>query len=110
MNRNLFGASPAFAFVLTMGVVNLFGDMTYEGGGAINGQFLAMLGASAAAVSITAGAGEFLGYALRSASGYVADRTGRYWLVTFIGYGINLFAVPAMALAGSWPLAAALIV
>jgi hypothetical protein len=28
-----------FAFVLTMGLVNLFGDTTYEGGGAIHGQF-----------------------------------------------------------------------
>ena len=45
-------ASPAaFRFVLTMGVVNLFGDMTYEGGASINGQFLASLGASAAAIS-----------------------------------------------------------
>jgi hypothetical protein len=25
-------SSPAFTFVLTMGIVNLFGDMTYEGG------------------------------------------------------------------------------
>ena len=38
----MFGSSPAFAFVLTMGVVNLFGDMTY----------LATLGASAAAVPL----------------------------------------------------------
>src|SRR5437764_11963132 len=54
--------SPAFTFVLTMGVVNLFGDITYEGGGSINGPFMATLGASALAVSITAGAGEVLGY------------------------------------------------
>ena len=101
--------SPAFRFVLMMGVVNLFGDMTYEGGAAINGPFLGTLGASAAAISIIAGLGEFLGYSLRSVAGYVADRTGRYWLVTFIGYAINLLAVPAMALAGSWQLAAALI-
>src|SRR3954465_11188873 len=100
--------SPAFAFVLTMGAVNLFADMTYEGGGAINGQFMASLGASAAVVSITAGLGEFLGYTLRSISGYIADRTGRYWLVTFIGYAINLLAVPAMALAGNWQVAALL--
>jgi hypothetical protein len=46
----MFGSSPAFAFVLTMGVVNLFGDMTYKGGAAMNGQFMATLGASAAAV------------------------------------------------------------
>src|SRR5438552_1467929 len=101
----MFGTSPAFAFVLTMGIVNLFSDMTYEGGAAMNGQYMATLGASAAAVSITAGVGEFLGYALRSVSGYVADRTGRYWLITFFGYGINLLAVPAMALVGNWQLA-----
>src|SRR5947207_14256380 len=108
-SRVTIGSSPAFTFVLTMGAVNLFGDMTYEGGAAMNGQFMATLGASAAIVSITAGIGEFLGYALRSVSGYIADRTGRYWLVTFIGYAINLFAVPAMALAGNWQVAALLI-
>jgi MFS family permease len=106
---SLGSASPAFTFVLTMGVVNLFADTTYEGGGSINGPFMATLGASAAIVSITAGLGEFLGYALRSASGYLADRTGHYWPITFIGYFINLIAVPAMALAGSWQIAAALI-
>ncbi len=102
-------ASPAFAFVLTMGIVNLFADITYEGGGSINGQFMGALGASAAIVSMTAGVGEFLGYALRSAAGYVADRTGRYWTITFIGYVINLFAVPAMAFAHHWAVAAVLI-
>src|SRR5436190_4106586 len=101
--------SSAFAFVLTMGVVNLFGDMTYEGGASINGPFLGTLGASAAAISIIAGVGEFLGYSLRSVSGYVADKTGRHWPVTFIGYAINLLAVPAMALAGNWPVAASLV-
>jgi hypothetical protein len=30
-------SSPAFRFVLTMGIVNLFADTTYEGGGSING-------------------------------------------------------------------------
>src|SRR5205085_3502237 len=90
--------SLAARFVLMMGVVNLFGDMTYEGGGSINGQFLGSLGASAAAISIVAGLGEFLGYSLRSVSGYIADKTGRYWLVTIIGFVVNLFAVPAMAL------------
>jgi len=103
-------ASAAFAFVLTTGIVNLFGDITYEGGASINGPFMASLGASAAIVSITAGLGEFLGYAFRLPAGYVADRTGRYWLITFIGYAINLFAVPAMALAANWQLAAVLIV
>jgi MFS family permease len=99
----------AFAFVLTMGVVNLFADMTYEGGASINGQFLGLLGASAAAVSIIAGAGECLGYGLRSLAGYLADKTGKYWPITFVGYAVNLLAVPAMALAPSWQAAGALV-
>lgn len=107
-SRVLHGSS-AFAFVLAMGVVNLFADMTYEGGASINGLFLGSLGASAAAISIIAGAGEFLGYSLRSVAGYVADKTGRYWPVTFVGYSINLLAVPVMALAPSWQVAALLI-
>ena len=41
-------ASPAFLFVMTTGIVNLFGDITYEGGASINGPFMATLGASAA--------------------------------------------------------------
>jgi MFS family permease len=106
---SISAGSPAFTFVLTMGIVNLFGDMTYEGGASINGPFMASLGASAAIISISAGFGEFLGYALRAASGYMADRTGRYWAITFVGYVINLIAVPAMALAGSWQVAAALV-
>jgi hypothetical protein len=43
-------------------------------------------------------------------SGYVSDRTGRYWPVTIFGYVLNLFAVPALALTGRWELAAVLIV
>src|SRR6266576_2197154 len=101
-------ASPAFTFVFTMGIVNLFADTTYEGGASINGPFMASRGASAAVVSITAGLGEFLGYALRAVSGYVADRTGRYWTLTFVGYAINMLAVPALAFAGNWPAAACL--
>lgn len=108
-SRNV-GAS-AFRFVLTLGLVNLFADVTYEGGGAINGPFLGSLGATAAAISIIAGMGECLGYAVRSVSGYIADKTGRHWAVTFVGYAINLLAVPATALAprGGWQVAAALI-
>ena len=111
MNKKLasLSVSAAFRFVFVMGIVNLFGDVTYEGGAAINGQFLGALGASAAAISIIAGLGEFLGYSLRLAAGYIADRTGRYWLVTAIGYLINTLAVPAMALAGSWQVAGALV-
>lgn len=107
--KMLFVDSPGFRFVLIMGIVNLFGDMTYEGGGSINGPFLGSLGASAALISITAGLGEFLGYSLRPVAGYFADRTGKYWPISFVGYAINLLAVPAMALAGTWQAAAGLV-
>jgi MFS-type transporter involved in bile tolerance (Atg22 family) len=44
----------------------------------------------------------------RLASGYLTDRLGRYWGVIFTGYALNLFAVPLLALAGRWELAALL--
>jgi len=100
----------ALRFILLVGAVSLFADMTYEGARSITGPYLAMLGASAAAVGFVAGFGELIGYALRLASGYLSDRTGRYWAVTIFGYCVNLLAVPLLALAGSWEAAAALIV
>jgi predicted MFS family arabinose efflux permease len=101
-------AKSAFKFVLTIGIVNLFADMTYEGARAITGPFLASLGASAFAVGIIAGGGELAGYTLRLIAGYLADKTQKYWWVVMAGYVINMLAVPALALAGNWPLAAAL--
>src|SRR5947208_7022046 len=100
----------AFSFVLIIGIVNFFADLTYEGARGIVGPFLGSLGASAAIVGFVAGFGELIGYALRSVSGYFADKTQRYWFVTFTGYAINMLAVPALALAGQWPLAAGLVV
>jgi MFS family permease len=100
----------ALAFVVLIGVVSLFADMTYEGSRAIWGPFLGTLGATGAIVGTIAGCGELLGYVLRLFTGMLADRTRRYWAITIIGYAINLLAVPALALAGNWPVAAALIV
>jgi len=100
----------AFSFVLIIGIVNLFADLTYEGARGIVGPFLGSLGASAAIVGFVAGFGELMGYALRSVSGYFADKTHKYWAVAFTGYAINMLAVPALALAGQWPVAAGLVV
>jgi MFS family permease len=100
----------ALRFILLLGGVSLFADITYEGARSITGPYLAVLGASAAAVGFVAGFGELVGYAVRLASGYLSDRTGRYWAVTVFGYCINLLAVPLLALAGSWEAAAVLIV
>jgi predicted MFS family arabinose efflux permease len=103
-------AKTAFGFVLIIGIVNLFADMTYEGARSITGPFLGSLGASATVIGVIAGTGELLGYSLRSVAGYFADKTQRYWLIVFVGYVINMVAVPALALSGNWPVAAALIV
>ncbi|MBS0432334.1 MAG: MFS transporter [Proteobacteria bacterium] len=103
-------ARQALTFVVLIGVVSLFADMTYEGSRSITGPFLGTLGATGFIVAVVAGAGELLGYVLRFGTGLLADRTGRYWTITIIGYAINLLAVPALALAGNWPVAAGLII
>jgi predicted MFS family arabinose efflux permease len=112
MNKNARKglAKLAFRFVLVIGIVNLFADFTYEGARSVTGPFLGSLGASAAVIGFVAGFGELLGYGLRSVSGFVADKTHRYWLVAFVGYAVNMLAVPMLALAGNWPVAAALII
>ncbi len=101
--------SAALRFVIFLGAVSLFADVTYEGARSFTGPFLGTLGASAAVVGFVAGAGELIGQALRLASGYLADRTHAYWALTILGYGVNLAAVPLLALAGRWEIAAALI-
>ncbi|HEV2339423.1 MAG TPA: MFS transporter [Patescibacteria group bacterium] len=103
-------ANLAFRFVLIIGIVNLFADFTYEGGRSVMGAFLGTLGASGTIVGFVAGFGELMGYGLRSITGFIGDKTHKYWLMTLFGYFINLFAVPALALAGNWPTAAALMI
>jgi predicted MFS family arabinose efflux permease len=100
----------AFRFVLIIGIANFFADFTYEGARGIIGPFLGSLGASATIVGLVAGFGELMGYGLRSVSGYFADKCHRHWVFAFLGYGINMLAVPAVALAGQWPFAAGLVV
>jgi MFS family permease len=100
----------AIRFIVMMGLVSLLADVTYEGARSISGPFLAILGASGAAVGVIAGLGQLIGYGIRVLSGYAADRTRAYWLFTFIGYAINLLAVPLLALAENWQMAAFFIV
>jgi predicted MFS family arabinose efflux permease len=96
-------------FIILLGIVSLFGDVTYEGARSVAGPYMATLGASASTVGLVAGIGEFAGYALRLASGYLVDRTKTYWLLTFVGYGL-LLSIPLLAFAGHWQLAAVLII
>lgn len=98
----------ALRFIVLMGVVSLFGDIVYEGARGVIGPYLALLGASASVVGLVGGLGEFIGYALRLFSGFMADRTKAYWLFTFIGYGL-LVSIPLLSFAQSWQIAVLLI-
>ncbi len=102
--------AAAWKFIILVGVVSLFSDLTYEGARSISGPFLGMLQASALAVGVVSGLGEFIGYALRLVSGYFTDRLGKYWPISFVGYAFNLLAVPLLALAWRWEVAAGLLI
>ncbi len=99
----------ALKFVLIIGTVSLLADFTYEGSRSITGPFLQILGASGTIVGIVAGLGELLGYGLRFFSGRISERTGKFWPITFLGYVVQMAAVPLLALAGNWQIAGLLI-
>jgi MFS family permease len=84
--------------------------MTYEAARSINGSFLEILGTSGTTVGIVAGIGELIGYGLRFISGYITDRTKKYWTILIIGYVLNLFSVPLLAFAGYWQIAVILMI
>ena len=84
--------------VVGFGVVSLAADMVYEGARSVTGPLLASLGASAVLVGLVSGAGEAMALLLRLASGSWADRTRRYWTLTFAGYALTVLCVPALAI------------
>lgn len=102
--------TAALEFVLLIGIVSFFADFTYEGARSITGPFLAHLGANGTIVGIVAGLGELLGYGLRLISGRLSEKTQKFWPITLFGYFIQMAAVPLLALAGNWQLAALLII
>jgi MFS family permease len=81
-------------FVLAFGLVSLLTDMVYEGARSIIGPYLATLGATAVVVGAVAGIGDFLGYGLRVVSGYLVQRSRRYWAWTTAGYALTVLSVP----------------
>jgi len=84
--------------VVGFGVVSLAADMAYQGARSITGPLLASLGASAVLVGLVSGAGEAMALLLRVVSGSWADRSGRYWTLTFVGYALTAVCVPALAI------------
>lgn len=85
--------------VAAFGLVSLAGDMVYEGMRSVAGPFLGSLGASALTVGLITGAGEAMALTLRLFSGPLADRSGRYWSLTVLGYAMTAVCVPLLAVA-----------
>ena len=102
-----YSRAAAIGFLVLTGIVSLFADMNYEGGRSVVGQYLKLLGTSAFALGLAAGLGEFVGYAVRLASGALADRTRRYWWFIIGGYAFQLCSLPALAFVSGWRLAVA---
>jgi MFS family permease len=84
--------------VIGFGVVSLSADMVYEGARSITGPLLASLGASAVLVGLITGAGEAMALLLRVVFGSWADRSGRYWTITYAGYAVTAVCVPLLAI------------
>ncbi|MDD4759869.1 MAG: MFS transporter [Bacteroidaceae bacterium] len=91
-------AKVALSFVILMGVVSLFSDMTHEGARSIYGAYLKLAGVSAATIGFIMGFGELIGYSLRLVTGYFTDKKRNYWTMSIIGYAINMVAIPLLAL------------
>jgi MFS family permease len=101
--------SAALKLIILFGLVSLFGDTVYEGARSVNGPYLKTLGVNATTVGLIVGIGEFLSYFIRFVSGYLADKTKAYWLLTFLGYFL-IISVPLLSLTSSWQIVALLIV
>lgn len=97
MKGNKKVVSGAMAFIFLMGIVSLFSDMTHEGARSILGEFLNLTGASATTIGFVSGIGELLGYSLRIVSGFIADKTKKYWTIIIVGYSLQVLAIPALA-------------
>ena len=92
--------TKAMVFILMFGFVSMFSDMTHESVTSIRGVFLSIVGASAATIGFISGLGELVGYGMRYVFGRIADKTKHYWTMVFIGYGLELAAIPSLALVG----------
>lgn len=90
--------NSAMAFIVLLGIVSLFSDMTHEAATSIKGAYLLILGASASTIGFISGIGELLGYGLRYLFGRLVDKTHNYWGFMILGYAVDVFAVPALAL------------
>ncbi|MFP3214931.1 MAG: MFS transporter [Candidatus Micrarchaeota archaeon] len=111
MNEGIRKISSNLKLIILIGIVSFFADMTYESARSIIPQYFTyVLSGSVFALGIVIGLGDFLGYSFRFVSGKISDKTRNYWGMMFLGYVINLFAVPLLALANNYIIASILII
>ncbi|MCX7758804.1 MAG: MFS transporter [bacterium] len=94
-----------YIIVFLFGLVSFFGDIVYEGAKSILGQHMFFLGASAFAIGLVGGLGEFMSFAFRIFFGYLADIKKSHWVMVIIGYGL-LISVSLIYFASSWEMVA----
>lgn len=97
-----------YVSILLLGIVSLMGDIVYEGSRGLIPDYLKFLGATAFIVGLISGLGEFLGYAVRMVSGFLADTTRAYWVFMFLGYGL-IISIPLLGFTNGWEAAAILV-
>jgi len=96
---------------LSISFTSLFADITYEGARSILGPFLEYVGASIIIVGFI-GIAEFFGYLTRYLSGLIVTylKSNKvFWFLVYLGYILNLFAIPLLAFANYWEIALILI-
>ncbi|MEM1676357.1 MAG: MFS transporter, partial [Nitrososphaerota archaeon] len=84
-----------FKVFITLGIVSLLADITYEGARSLSGTFLNYLSAPVIAAGLLA-VGELISYMMRFVGGLLTQRTRSprvFWTYIFIGYAVN-FAIP----------------
>ncbi|MCS7244363.1 MAG: MFS transporter [Candidatus Calescibacterium sp.] len=97
--------NSVYIVIFLFGLVSFFGDIVYEGAKSILGQYMFFLGASAFAIGLVAGLGEFISFAFRIFFGYLADIKKSYWIMVIIGYGL-LISVSLIYFASVWQMVA----
>jgi len=106
--HRIFNAKGAYAAIVLLGIVSLLGDTVYEGSRGLVPDYLKFLGASAVIVGLVGGLGEFIGYAARLISGFLADTTKAYWLFIILGYGL-VGVIPLLGFTGILEIAIVLV-
>jgi MFS family permease len=97
----LRGLTPG---VVRLGLVSFFADVSSEMLYPLTPIFLtSVLGAPASVVGLIEGSAEAVASLLKSASGWLSDRTGRRRPFVLGGYVLSAFAKPLLAFAHVWP-------